>query len=258
MPKKICDNILEAIGHTPMVRINSLTKGVIAATVLAKVETFNPGNSIKDRMALKMIEDAEAMAFMAAPCLAVVDLAGASVLTDQQRLSARAILRSAVLRWDQQGAGALVQETIGPYSTTYDNRERRRGLLWPSEIEALQKAYDALSEGKPLYRAGLKDDQRAILAPYFLLTNRRVLVVVNVERMQALHDRRGSLPGEFHADLDRVLAHERGDQPRVHQVRCVVAVHVLVEIDQDLEQVAELRIQRVQLKQGQDLYLIHI
>lgn len=35
-----------------------------------------------------------------------------------------------------------------------------------------------------------------------------VLVVVNVERMQALHDRRGSLPGEFHADLDRVLAHE--------------------------------------------------
>ena len=48
------------------------------------------------------------------------------------------------------------------------------------EIEALQKAYDALSEGKPLYRAGLKPDQREILAPYFLLTNRRVLVVVNV------------------------------------------------------------------------------
>jgi len=35
-----------------------------------------------------------------------------------------------------------------------------------------------------------------------------VLVVVNVERMRELHDRRGSLPGEFHADLDRVLAHE--------------------------------------------------
>lgn len=35
-----------------------------------------------------------------------------------------------------------------------------------------------------------------------------VLVVVNVERMQELHDRRGSLPGEFHADLERVLAHE--------------------------------------------------
>lgn len=57
--KKICDNILETIGNTPMVRINRLTKGVIKATVLAKIETFNPGNSIKDRMAIKMIEDAE-------------------------------------------------------------------------------------------------------------------------------------------------------------------------------------------------------
>ncbi len=52
------NNILETIGNTPMVKINNLTKE-IPATVLAKVETFNPGNSIKDRMALKMIEDAE-------------------------------------------------------------------------------------------------------------------------------------------------------------------------------------------------------
>ena len=57
--KKICDNILEAIGDTPLVRINRLTRGVIQADVLAKVETFNPGNSIKDRMAVRMIEDAE-------------------------------------------------------------------------------------------------------------------------------------------------------------------------------------------------------
>jgi cystathionine beta-synthase len=57
--KKISDTILDAIGDTPMVRINRITKGVIAATVLAKIETFNPGNSIKDRMAVKMIEDAE-------------------------------------------------------------------------------------------------------------------------------------------------------------------------------------------------------
>jgi ribosome-binding ATPase len=48
------------------------------------------------------------------------------------------------------------------------------------EVEALEAAYAALSEGLPLYRAGLKSDQREILAPYFLLTNRRVLVVVNV------------------------------------------------------------------------------
>ena len=57
--KKICDHILEAIGDTPMVRINRITSGVVRGTVLAKIETFNPGNSIKDRMAVKMIEDAE-------------------------------------------------------------------------------------------------------------------------------------------------------------------------------------------------------
>src|SRR5678809_911729 len=60
MPARpICNTILDTIGNTPMVRINSITRGVIDATVLAKLETFNPGNSIKDRMALKMIEDAE-------------------------------------------------------------------------------------------------------------------------------------------------------------------------------------------------------
>jgi cystathionine beta-synthase len=57
--KRICDTILDAIGHTPLVRINTITKGVTNATVLAKLETFNPGNSIKDRMAIKMVEDAE-------------------------------------------------------------------------------------------------------------------------------------------------------------------------------------------------------
>lgn len=56
---KIYNNILETIGNTPLVRLNKLTKDV-KATVLAKVETTNPGNSVKDRMAVKMIEDAEA------------------------------------------------------------------------------------------------------------------------------------------------------------------------------------------------------
>lgn len=49
---------METIGHTPLVKINKLT-AEIDALVLAKYETFNPGNSVKDRMALKMIEDAE-------------------------------------------------------------------------------------------------------------------------------------------------------------------------------------------------------
>ena len=56
---KYAKNILETIGNTPLVKLNKVTAEV-DALVLAKVETFNPGNSVKDRMALKMIEDAEA------------------------------------------------------------------------------------------------------------------------------------------------------------------------------------------------------
>src|SRR5689334_19959231 len=58
MAKKVFNDILEAIGDTPLVRINRITKDV-NGTVYAKIETTNPGNSIKDRMALTMIEDAE-------------------------------------------------------------------------------------------------------------------------------------------------------------------------------------------------------
>ena len=56
---KICSTILDAIGNTPMVRVNAITRGVTEASVFVKLETFNPGNSIKDRIALRMIEDAE-------------------------------------------------------------------------------------------------------------------------------------------------------------------------------------------------------
>lgn len=52
------NNILETIGNTPLVKLNNITKDV-PATILAKIETTNPGNSIKDRMAVKMIEEAE-------------------------------------------------------------------------------------------------------------------------------------------------------------------------------------------------------
>ena len=55
---KYYENILGTIGNTPLVKLNNVVKE-IPALVLAKIETTNPGNSIKDRMALKMIEDAE-------------------------------------------------------------------------------------------------------------------------------------------------------------------------------------------------------
>ena len=63
--RKICDNILDTIGNTPLVRINRLTRGVTDAAVLAKIETYNPGNSIKDRIAVRMIEDAERAGLLA-------------------------------------------------------------------------------------------------------------------------------------------------------------------------------------------------
>ncbi len=52
------NTIIDTIGDTPLVKLNSLNKG-IKGTILVKLEYFNPGNSMKDRMALKMIEDAE-------------------------------------------------------------------------------------------------------------------------------------------------------------------------------------------------------
>lgn len=52
------NSIIETVGNTPLVKLNKLNKG-IKGTILVKVEYFNPGNSVKDRMAVKMIDDAE-------------------------------------------------------------------------------------------------------------------------------------------------------------------------------------------------------
>ncbi|HZB14904.1 MAG TPA: pyridoxal-phosphate dependent enzyme [Chryseolinea sp.] len=59
----IYNSIVETIGNTPLVKLNNVTKG-IKGTILAKVEYFNPGNSTKDRMAIKMVEDAEKAGFL--------------------------------------------------------------------------------------------------------------------------------------------------------------------------------------------------
>ena len=56
---KIFNDILETVGNTPLVKLNKITRN-IDTTILAKVETTNPGNSVKDRMAIQMVDDAEA------------------------------------------------------------------------------------------------------------------------------------------------------------------------------------------------------
>src|ERR671932_1660535 len=55
---EVLDNILQAIGNTPLVRLPRLSAG-LPVTVVAKLESLNPGGSVKDRIGLAMIEDAE-------------------------------------------------------------------------------------------------------------------------------------------------------------------------------------------------------
>lgn len=94
------------------------------------VDDLAPFATIDAAKADAMIEDAEAMALLAAPCIAAVDFAyGAAV---------KAILRGAVLRWNEAGTGALQAQNAGPFGQTLDTRQERRGMFWPSEITALQ------------------------------------------------------------------------------------------------------------------------
>jgi len=74
------------------------------------------------------------------------------------------------------------------------------------EAAALQLAHEALSEGRPLYRAGLPADVRAFLQPHFLLTNRRVLAVANVGEndLDQIADVEATIAGEFNDAGDNV------------------------------------------------------
>lgn len=89
-----------------------------------------PFADIEATKAEAMIVDAEAMAVLAAPCITEEGFAYASAV--------KAILRGAVLRWNDSGSGALQQQSAGPFGQTLDTRQERRGMFWPSEIIALQ------------------------------------------------------------------------------------------------------------------------
>jgi GTP-binding protein YchF len=74
------------------------------------------------------------------------------------------------------------------------------------ELDALRAANAALADGRPLYRAGLKPAQREALAPYFLLTNRRVLAVVNVgeDELDHIPEHEARVAAEFNDAGDNV------------------------------------------------------
>lgn len=97
-------------------------------------DDLQPFAQIDPLKAYGMIEDATALAVLAAPCLADED-----ALTVAQFAAVRAILRGAVLRWNEVRAGAMMSADAGPFGQSYDNGQTRRtGMFWPSEIDQLQ------------------------------------------------------------------------------------------------------------------------
>lgn len=90
-----------------------------------------PFATIEEAKAQEMITDALALAARIAPCIADSDF--------QYAAAAKAILRGAVLRWNDSGSGALQTENMGQYGYSVDTRQQRRGMFWPSEIEQLQQ-----------------------------------------------------------------------------------------------------------------------
>lgn len=93
-----------------------------------------PFATIDDAKATQMIVDAIAMATLAAPCLADPDS-----LTPVQLAQAKAVLRGAVLRWNDSGTGAVSTQAMGPFSVSLDTKQPRRQMFWPSELTDLQK-----------------------------------------------------------------------------------------------------------------------
>ncbi len=111
-------------------------------TAFLKVSDLQPFADIPAAKAVEMIADAEALAVTVAPCLSDLD-----ELSDSQAAAVKAVLRGAVLRWHEAGSGAFQSQTAGPFSVQYDNRQQRRSMFWPSEIEQLQAICQAVSGG---------------------------------------------------------------------------------------------------------------
>lgn len=93
--------------------------------------------------ALGMVEDASALAVLAAPCLG----GEPTTLTLASQGALKAILRGAILRWNEAGTGALAGQTAGPFGQTIDTRQPRRGMFWPSEIQQLRDICAGVASG---------------------------------------------------------------------------------------------------------------
>jgi len=100
---------------------------------------LEPFATIDAAKAAAMIEDALSLAERVAPCTTSVDFEYAG--------AAKAIIRRAILRWNDSGSGAITQRGAGPFQETVDNRQPHRSLFWPSEIRELQELCAAVDDG---------------------------------------------------------------------------------------------------------------
>jgi len=110
----------------------------VAAVSLTPAD-LAPFAEIPEAKAQAMIDDALALAATVAPCITDDGFA--------HDAAARAILRGAILRWQDAGTGALSSQTAGPFGVSLDTRQQRRSLFLPSEIEQLQKLCQGASAG---------------------------------------------------------------------------------------------------------------
>ena len=101
------------------------------AVVRVTPEDLAPFATIDEAKANAMIADAMAMAARVAPCIEDDDFA--------YEAAALAILRGAILRWNEAGTGAVTSQQVGPFGQVIDTKQQRRGMFWPSEIEQLQE-----------------------------------------------------------------------------------------------------------------------
>lgn len=98
------------------------------------VDDLSPFAQIEVVKAAAMIADAEAQASAAAPCLADPNV----TLTAAQAAVVKAVLRAAILRWNDAGTGAMQSQTAGPFGVTLDTRQARRGMFLASELDQLR------------------------------------------------------------------------------------------------------------------------
>ena len=101
-----------------------------------------PFISIDESKAQAMIDDAEAKALLVAP-----SLGSPESLTEVQRSQVKAVLRDAILRWNDRGSGALTQTSIGQVSVSADTRIGSRNLFTTTEIDLLRSIAGAADSG---------------------------------------------------------------------------------------------------------------